>query len=138
MSDVMTAALSISGGFFVAAIVFFAIAYFRTNSMKNWTRTTGLVVNRKTGGVTGIPALYPTFRWYDSEGTVHQHTSSMKQSLAPAPGRPVPVRYNPQNPGQAIMDTFVQSGRAFWFIGAFWLVLGTLIGGFLAYIDSAM
>ncbi len=117
------------GGVPVAiGLVFLAIGLVRTRTTKDWTRTTGVVVDRRTGRAdTGSAALYPTFQWQDQHGEVHQHTSGIRQSLAPRPGRAVPVRYDPQDPSRAVIDTVVQGGRLFTWIGAGLLVLGVLV-----------
>lgn len=125
--------LSIMGGAFLLATIFFLIAHFRSATAKNWVSTQGIVVNRKTGQPYGMTSIYPTFQWRDEQGRVHQHTSSMKQSLGPAPGKIVPVRYDPANPSRAIIDTFAQSGRIFYPIALIIFTLGLSVGSFLLF-----
>lgn len=132
MSDLVAVALSIACVSGVVATVFFAVAWLRTSTARGWTSTTGVVVNRRSGTTEGgIPANYPTFQWQDPTGRTFTHTSSMKQSLGPAPGTRVPVLYDPRDPSRAVIDSFVQSGRLFWLLGGLALAFGVLIGGFL-------
>lgn len=132
MSDLTAVGLSILGVSALVAAVFFGVAWFRGQMARGWTATTGVVVNRRTGQPSGgLPANYPTFQWRDAAGNTHQKTSSMKQSFGPSPGQPVPVLYDPRDPTRGMIDTYAQSGRIFWTLGIFVLVLGVLIGGFL-------
>ncbi|WP_162891322.1 DUF3592 domain-containing protein [Aeromicrobium sp. A1-2] len=132
MSDLVAVGLSILGGGAVVATVFFLVAWSRTSMARGWTATTGVVIDRRTGRAEGgIPAQHPTFQWQDADGNLHQETSSMKQSLGPAPGTRVPVLYDPAHPSRAVINTYVQSGRLFWALGFLVLALGILIGGFL-------
>lgn len=109
-------------------VVFLTIGLVRTRTTRGWTRTTGVVVDRRTGRAdTGTTGLYPTFQWRDQHGEVHQHTSAIRQSFAPQPGRAVPVLYDPRRPSRAVIDTVVQGGRLFTWIGAGLLVLGLVV-----------
>ena len=74
-----------------------------------------------------MAAIYPTFRWEDQHGVVHQRTSMMRASLGPRPGPQVPVRFDPDDPSRAMIDTYVQSGRILYAIGGAVLVLGLLV-----------
>lgn len=132
LSDLVVVGLSILGGTAAVAAVFFAVAWTRSRMTRGWNATTGVVVNQRTLRTDGgMPAIYPTFQWQDADGNTHHRTSSMKQSLGPAPGTPVPVLYDPAQPSRAIINTFAQSGRIFWMLGFFVLLLGALVGGFL-------
>jgi hypothetical protein len=113
--------------------VFTGIAAIRSRMMRDWTRTTGVVVSRRTGradsagGMGGMPAIYPTFRWEDQQGRVHQRTSMMRASLGPKPGTQVPVRFDPDEPSRAMIDSFVQSGRILLAIGGGAAALGLVL-----------
>ena len=74
-----------------------------------------------------MPAIYPTFRWEDQEGRVHQRTSVMRASLGPKHGTQVPVRFDPDEPSRAMIDTYVQSGRILHAIGGVMLTLGLVV-----------
>lgn len=109
--------------------VFLAIAAIRGWMTRGWMRTMALVVDRRTGRADGgMPAQYPTFRWKDATGRVHQRTSWVSQSLGPAPGARLPARYDPRNPSRAILDTFTQSGRIFYLIGGVLAGVGVIVG----------
>lgn len=116
----------------VLGLVFLTIGLVRTRTVRGWTRTTGVVVDRRTGRADrGATALYPTFQWQDQHGRVHQHTSAVRQSLGPSPGTAVPVLYDPDDPARGLIDSFVQSGRIFLWIGAGLLALGLVVGSAL-------
>lgn len=132
MSDLVKVALTFFAVSSVVALVFFAVAWIRGRMMRDWVATTGIVVDRRTGQANGgMRAIYPTFQWQDADGNIHQLTSSMKQSFGPAPGKAVPVLYDPRQPSRAIINSYAQSGRIFWTLGFLALLLGTAVGGFL-------
>ena len=131
MTDAQLAPLILGGVLTFLGIVFLTIGVLRGRMTRSWKLTTGIIVNRRDGGTSGIPALYPTFRWRDEQGREHQRTSIVRATLGPAPGKLVPVRFDPNSPNRAVIDSTVQSGRVFVIIGICILVLGVLIGGFL-------
>ena len=67
----------------------------------------------------------PTFQWHDQHGQPHQRTSTFRTSPAPAPGKQLPVLFDPNNPSRAMMDTFSRNGKAFFVIGA--VVIGAAL-----------
>ncbi|MCR4513535.1 DUF3592 domain-containing protein [Aeromicrobium sp. 50.2.37] len=124
MSDAALVPLVAGGIPAVLGVVFLTIGLVRQRMTRGWIRTTGVVVDRRSGRADrGMTSIYPTFQWQDEHGQVHQHTSSVKQSLGPSPGTAVPVRYDPQRPSRGTIDTFVQGGRIFVYIGAGLLVV---------------
>lgn len=136
---------STQGALLVTAIgcglggVFLLIGYWRVRMTRGWTRTTGVVVDRATGARSGgMPALYATFQWQDQGGQVHQRTSSVYASLGPSPGKQVPVLFDPENPSRGIIDSYVQSGRIFFPIGAILVVLGIVAGVMMMALTDAM
>ena len=109
-------------------VLFTGIAVIRGRMTRGWTPTTGTVVDRRTGRTDGgMAAIYPTFRWEDQDGRVHQRTSMMRASLGPKPGAQVPVRFDPDEPSRAMIDTYVQSGRILFAIGGGLAALGLLV-----------
>ncbi len=128
MSDAVLVPLILGAVATGLGLIFTAIAVIRTRMTSDWTPTTGVVVDRRTGRADGgMPAIYPTFRWEDKEGRVHQRTSMMRASLGPKPGAQVPVRFDPDEPSRAMIDSFVQSGRIFFAIGGGVLALGLVV-----------
>lgn len=118
-------------------IVFLAIGLLRRRMMRGWIRTTGIVVDRRTGRADGgVRAIYPTFQWQDKFGRMHQRTSIVRQSLAPAPGKHVPVRFDPAEPSRGVLDTFVQNGSIFTVIGSGLVAIGLLVGALLTVLGS--
>jgi len=132
-------ALLIGGISILLGGIFITIAAIRTRMTRGWVRTTGIVVDQRTGRADGgIPALYPTFQWQDANGRVHQHTSMVSASLGPRPGKRLAVLYDPRNPARAILDTFVQSGRIFYLVGGLVTGIGVLAALFVYMIVSTL
>jgi hypothetical protein len=128
MRESVLVPLILGGVLTLLGAVFTSIAAIRTRMMRDWSRTTGVVVSRRTGGASGgMPAIYPTFRWEDQQGRVHQRTSMMRASLGPKPGTQVPVRFDPDEPSRAVIDGYVQSGRIFYAIGGGAAALGLVL-----------
>lgn len=118
-------------------MLFILIARIRGRMIKGWTRVTGVVVDRSTGATTGgMPAMYPTFRWRDQHGQDHQRTSMVRASLGPAPGKLIPVLYDPAEPSRGIIDSYVQTLRIFLPIGVGLVVLGLAAGTMTMVLSS--
>lgn len=118
-------------------LVFVAIGMLRARMMRGWVRTTGVVVNKRTGRADGgMASLYPTFQWQDQDGQVHQRTSTVRQSLGPAPGKQVPIRYDPAEPSRAAVDSFVQNGTIFTVIGIALVVIALVVASMFAALGS--
>lgn len=103
-------------------LVLFVVGRVRHRMSRDWVRTTGVVTTRD-GAVSGFPSQYPTFLWQDGNGTWHRQRSGMRGGIM-APGRQVPVAYDPMSPSRAMIDTPVQNGRLFAAIG-----LAVALGG---------
>jgi len=133
MSEAVLVPLILGGVATGLGVIFTGIAVIRRRMTRDWTPTTGIVVDRRTGradsahGGRGMAAIYPTFRWEDQHGRVHQRTSMMRASLGPKPGAQVPVRFDPDEPSRAMIDTYVQSGRILFAIGGGVGILGLLV-----------
>jgi hypothetical protein len=128
MSDAVLVPLILGGVATLLGLVFTGIGVIRGRMVRDWMPTTGIVVSRRTGRADGgMAAIYPTFRWEDQHGRVHQRTSMVRASLGPRPGTHVPVRFDPDDPSRAMIDTYVQSGRIFYAIGGALLGLGVVV-----------
>ena len=128
MSDAVLVPLILGGVLTLLGVVLLGIGAIRGRMMHDWTRTTGVVVSRRTGRTDGsMRAIYPTFQWEDDQGRPHQRTSMVRASLGPKPGTQVPVRFDPDEPSRAMIDSFVQSGRILIAIGAGVLALGLVV-----------
>ena len=128
MSEAVLVPLIIGGVATLLGVIFTGIAVIRRRMTRDWTPATGTVVDRRTGRTDGgMAAIYPTFRWEDQDGRTHQRTSMMRASLGPRPGAQVPVRFDPDEPSRAMIDTYVQSGRILFAIGGGVGVLGLLV-----------
>jgi len=127
MQDQALAPLLAGGIPAALGLVFVGVGLALSRRSRHWTPTEGVVVDRRSGRADrGMTALYPTFQWRDANGEVHQHTSSVRQSLGPSPGTVVPVRYDPDRPDRAMIDTYVQGGRIFLHIGVALLAAAVL------------
>ena len=120
-------------GFLGLGLVFAVIGWLRIRLVRDWTSTSGLIVDRRTGLPTGMSSGYPTFQWADQSGRRHQRTSAVRQSFAPRPGTRVSVRYDPTQPERAMINTSVQNGTIFLVVGAVLAVVGIVTGAFLLY-----
>ncbi len=117
-------------------LVFVVVGRVRWRLTRGWVRTTGVVTTRD-GAVSGFPSQYPTFMWQDGNGTWHRQRSGMRGGIM-APGRQVPVAYDPMSPSRAMIDTPVQNGRLFAVIGLAVALLGGGLGlGVVAMVAAA-
>lgn len=130
MASTQLAPLLAGGIGVLLGLVFIAIGWLRGRMVRGWTSTTGMIVNRD-GSTTGMPALYPTFQWRDELGQDHRHTSIVRASLGPKPGKLVQVLYDPDEPSRGVINSAVQSGRIFLVIGSIIAVLALGLAGFL-------
>lgn len=136
MASTQLAPLLAGGIGILLGLVFITIGWLRGRMVRDWTSTTGMIVNRD-GSTTGMPALYPTFAWRDQHGQDHRHTSSVRASLGPKPGKVVTVLYDPDEPSRGIIDSAVQSGRIFLVIGGVIAVLAVTLAGFMLVVLNA-
>ena len=126
MSEPQKVVLLIGGIAMLLGLIFILIGRIRHGMTRDWVETQGQVISKHGDPLNGMTARYPTFRWQDSSGTEHRHTSMMGASLGPRPGTLVQVKYDPDNPSRAMINTAVQNGRLFGFIGIAIAVLGLL------------
>ena len=139
ISEAHQVALLLGGIAVLLGTIFIAIGTIRRKMMRNWVTTTGQVINKRGDPLAGgLPARYPTFRWRDSSGVEHRHTSSVGASLGPRPGKLVPVKYDPRNPSRGVIDSSVQSGRIFTVIGIVIAVMGILGASYAFWIVSTL
>lgn len=126
MDGALLAPLLVGGVGALLGTVFLSFGWLRGRMVRDWARTTGIVVNRD-GSTTGLPAIYPTFRWRDQHGQVHQRTSAVRASLGPSPGNEVAVLFDPDKPSRAVIDSPAQSGQIFTVLGAVILLVGLVV-----------
>jgi hypothetical protein len=131
MSDTQLIALIIGLVPLLLGVIFASIGLLRRRMMRDWVPTTGQVINRRGDPLaTRMPARAPTFRWRDASGAEHRRTSLVNASFGPGPGKLVQVRYDPQDPSRAMIDSFVQSGTLFTIIGIVMAAMGVVGTGF--------
>ncbi|MDQ1537836.1 MAG: hypothetical protein QOE58_2229 [Actinomycetota bacterium] len=139
MSEALSVFAIIGGVFLLLAAIFIAIGTIRTRMTRGWMTTTGQVINRRGDPLaSSLPASNPTFRWRDASGAEHRRTSTVNASFGPRPGKLVPVKYDPQNPSRAVIDSFVQSGQIFTVIGISLAVAGVLGASYAVWIFSSL
>jgi len=137
MSEATLFALAYGGIVLVLAAIPIAIGTIRMRMTRGWVTTTGQVINRRGDPLASrMAASNPTFRWRDASGAEHRRTSTINASFGPGPGKLVPVKYDPQNPSRAIIDSFVQSGQIFTVIGIGLALAGVLGAGYALWIVS--
>lgn len=126
MSEAQNVVMLIGGIAILLGLIFFLIGTIRRRMTRGWVSTTGQVISKRGDPLSGMPARYPTFRWQDANGVEHQRTSNMGASLGPRPGTLVPVKYDPDNPSRAMIDSSVQGGQLFVVLGIVIAVVGLL------------
>ena len=133
MSEAQLSVLGGAGVVLLLATIFIALGTIRRRMARDWVTTTGQVINQRGDPLASrMPARYTTFRWRDASGAEYRRTSSVSASLGPAPGKLVPVKYDPNDPSRAVIDSFVQGGQIFTIIGIGVAVFG-VIGASLAW-----
>ncbi|WP_070887656.1 DUF3592 domain-containing protein [Pseudomonas sp. D1-3] len=95
--------------------VLMGIGLSRRRVSRNWLCAQGRIIASDWGLST--PSRYPRFEWRDAEGNLHMHESSMSSWRHYRKGDPVPVRYDPAFPKRAVIDTPVQRGASFFWLG---------------------
>lgn len=140
----LTSPLFLFGG------VFFCIGIYRAKKAKNYQRTNGVIIQGAKKKLLKLPFLseklidklyerqivsepQPTVS-YEVEGQTYTYKSSISQQPALRIGREVDVLYNPEQPNQAIIDTFAQRGSVFTLVGTILLIIPLIILGVATYI----
>ena len=95
--------------------VLMGIGLSRRRVSRNWLCAQGHIIASDWGLST--PSRYPRFEWRDAEGNLHMHESSMSSWRHYRKGDAVPVRYDPTFPKRAVIDTPVQRGASFFWLG---------------------
>lgn len=106
--------------------VLMGIGLSRRRASRDWQRAQGRIIASELGLSTS--SRYPRFEWRDEDGNLHMHESSMSSWRHYRKGDAVPVRYDPSFPKRAVIDTPVQRGASFVWLGA---VLCSVSGVFL-------
>jgi len=118
-------ALTAGGAPCILGAVFATIGYVQRRIARGWLQGTAVIVKGRTG-LAG--SAYPTFRWQDQHGQVHERRSMTRTSFGPKTGSYVPIMFDPSNPSRAIIDTFARNGQLFLLIGIVVFGFGILVG----------
>lgn len=111
------------GGFFLLfGGIFAAAGLFRDRHSKTWLNIQGTIV-KKGKLFLNVPDRYPSFK-YEVNGKVYEKTSSIYQTPGFKDGSIITILYNPDNPHQAIIDSFVQRGTVFKVLGYVFIGVG--------------
>lgn len=92
---------------------------------KNFNISLGRIINRE-GFVSAQPDRAPTFQ-YVVDGVEHETTSKIQQTPGFAIGSTVEVLYHPDDPKQAVINSFIQKGSIFNIIGKILTSIGLIL-----------
>lgn len=106
--------------FFMLGSVFMGIGLFLKLRTKNWNQTEGEII-KKDWFFPSMPDGTPSFRYTANDGVTYEKTSRVSQSPGISIGKKVTVFYDPENPQNGALDTFVQNGTLFSVLGGFFL-----------------
>lgn len=124
---------SLFGGVFAfLGVAFFLIGFSTSSRSKSWHKTTGTITNEKSI-FKNIPSRYPSAKYIVS-GVEYTHTSNMRQSPGIPNGKQVEILYNPDNPSNARINTFVQNGTFFKIFGIVFFIIGFLVLSLLLFL----
>lgn len=125
-------------------LILFVRKYLR---MKNWTKTTGMVVNVQSSqgmqqsqfdtGSTRSTLYKPTVRFQTTEERIIDYTPMMSSSWSNyAVGENVEIQYDPQQPQKASIGTGSSSYLPIFIVG-FFGVMAVLVGTFFVFISRS-
>lgn len=136
--------------FFILGIVFLLIGLFRSRKAKKYARTSGVIIKGAKKKLLKLPflseklidTLYdkqivtetnPTVS-YKVDGKTYTSRSTLSQEPPLRIGKKVDVLYNPENPEEALIDTFIQRGSIFTLIGSIFLIILLIVWGVTTYL----
>ena len=115
--------------FLFMGLVFLFVMRKVTKPEKDWKITTGIIIQKeknmtisignfikKNEIVSTLPDSAPTFE-YEVNGIKHEKTSKIQQSPGFAIGSTVEILYDPEDPQQAVINSFIQKGTLLNIIG---------------------
>lgn len=102
----------------IPAFILFLLGYLRYVKRRDWEKTEAITVADDKFGL-GYPK--PIVR-YEIDGVVYEQQSGIGQRPHLPGGRRVEVFYNPDNPKEMIINTFMQRGTFLFFVGSIFLI----------------
>lgn len=102
----------------IPAIILFVIGYLRYFKRRNWKKTNAITIADNKFGF-GYPK--PIVK-YEVDGVMYKQQSGIGQRHQLPSGKQVKVFYNPENPKEIIIDTFIQRGSSFFLVGSIFLL----------------
>ena len=127
--------LTVLIGLLATGVTFIVVGGRRFVRSRRWTRTTGTVVGSRMSVGNSLDAggvIAPTMRYVVDGGRVHQVASMMKDNITVYDrGRQLPIRYDPDQPGRAVVDVAGQNGLAACLVGLAVAVFG--LAGLVAF-----
>lgn len=121
--EVFSIVFAFLGGFFLLfGGIFVAVGLFRDRHSKTWPSIQGTIV-KKGKLFLNVPDRYPSFK-YEVNGKVYEKTSSIRQTPGFKDESIITILYNPDNPHQAIIDSFAQRGTVFKVLGYVFIGVG--------------
>ena len=125
--------------FFVMGIIFLFIIRKVTKPEKHWPITTGTIIQKEKNMTVSIgnflnkgkllssgPDSAPTFQ-YEVNGIEYEKTSEIRQDPGFAIGSTVEILYDPDDPQQAVINSFIQKGTIFKVLGKLFTTMGGIL-----------
>lgn len=118
--------------FLFIGLVFSIIGWRFSKLIKLWEPTKGVIVPTNTDAKIVIGSNHarqednPTVK-YTVNGVTYQSTSQVYQTPRMPIGKQVEERYNPKNPEEVMINTFVQNGTLFKLLGGIFGVVGFIL-----------
>lgn len=106
MEDPKVFSITIVSILFLVGLIILLFGVIRYSSTKGYKRIEGIMLIKKG---FRIDHGKPNVR-YEVEGYTYTYTSPIGQSFGIRHGKKVPVLYDPNNPANAVIDTFIQRG----------------------------
>lgn len=128
-----------AGILLLMGIIFLFIMRKVTKPEKHWQLTSGMIVQKeknltvsignfmnKGKFVSTLPDRAPTFQ-YEVNGVTYEKTSKIEQEPGFAIGSTVEVLYDPNDPQQAVINSFIQKGTIFRILGKIFTWIGVIL-----------
>lgn len=99
---------------FVLGALFLVLGVSRGAAGKMWVATDGVIV--------GNSDRYPRFRWFGSDGDLHESRATLAEAVERHEGESVTVYVHPRHPSRGRIDRPTTDGRVLRLLG--WILLG--------------
>jgi len=123
----------------IMGLIFLFVIRKVTKPEKHWPITTGTIIQKEKNMTVSIgnfmnkgkllssgPDSAPTFQ-YEVNGIEYEKTSDIEQDPGFAIGSTVEVLYDPDDPQQAVINSFIQRGTIFSILGKIFTSIGSIL-----------